>query len=150
MSELVRRTVLNKKFWPGVAMAALIGGSLSVAGVATADTVDDNAEQAAEDTNRGGRDDHHGNDGAGVHSEADGAEFHEVCDGAGPGGAFEGPCPVAEEGGAAAVGGAPEELATTGPSEDLALVGGAIALTGGVVMYMTRRRREAVSSEAAE
>ncbi|MCY9785952.1 hypothetical protein KIK06_18850 [Nocardiopsis sp. EMB25] len=162
MSELVRRAVLDKRFWPGVAMAALIGGSLSVAGVATADTVDEAdpaaQEEAAQpaDTEAAeqeeGRDGgpfsggphHHDDNGSGVHSETEDSEFHEVCDTAGPGGSFIGPCPrpAGGGGGGGAVGGAPEELAVTGPSEDLALVGGAIALTGGVVMYITRRRSE--------
>ncbi|OLT29778.1 hypothetical protein BJF83_10490 [Nocardiopsis sp. CNR-923] len=146
-------------------MAALIGGSLSVAGVATADTVDDapaeGAVPAEAEEGRGGGplsgrpriDDN----GGGVHSGTEDSEFHEVCDGAGVGGAFIGPCPRpgvggGGGGGGAVVGEAPAELAVTGPSEDLALVGGAIALTGGVVMYITRRRSERAedaSSEAA-
>ncbi|MFI6578920.1 hypothetical protein ACIBFB_24290 [Nocardiopsis sp. NPDC050513] len=163
MSELVRRAVLDKRFWPGVAMAALIGGSLSVAGVATADTVDEapaeGAAPAEAEEGRGGGPlsgrPRHDDNGSGVHSETEDSEFHEVCDGAGAGGAFIGPCPrpgVGGGGGGAVVGEAPEELAVTGPSEDLALVGGAIALTGGVVMYITRRRSERAedaSSEAA-
>ncbi|WP_116246127.1 hypothetical protein [Nocardiopsis sp. FIRDI 009] len=175
MSELVRRAVLDKRFWPGVAMAALIGGSLSVAGVATADTVDEAepaaqeeaaeaAEQpaeaaggeAADEEGRGGGPfsghPHHDDHGSGVHSETEDSEFHEVCDTAGPGGAFIGPCPRPAEGGGGGgvVGEAPEELAVTGPSEDLALVGGAIALTGGVVMYITRRRSEEAEEAASE
>jgi hypothetical protein len=163
MPGVVLRAVRDKRFWPGVAMAACVGGVLSMATVASAETGAPSSARAAEASvsdeadNRetDPHDPHHG--GGGVGSATDDSEFHEVCDEAGVGGAFLGECPEHVEGGGGGaaggggvVGEAPEELPVTGPGEDMVLIGGVLTLAGGAVLYATRRRNgEAVHADAA-